>query len=181
MSFNIWHYIVILVVLVIYAGGIVFSLKQGSRKLIAGMIFTVTLISIFLAFMSIMFVEKYTKHASAFKVQNKRLLSIEKIVYTGFVKNDGDYTIGEVTFEVKLVNKGHETGGNIKGGTFYQASGFMNFFTGGANVLFRPQSVTKEFVVARDLEPGNAQQFRVYFDYPPYFKSVSSITKVYAH
>ncbi|MCK4973983.1 MAG: DUF2393 family protein, partial [Sulfurimonas sp.] len=36
-------------------------------------------------------------------------------------------------------------------------------------------------VVARNLKPGEAKSFRVYFDYPPYFRSVSQYSKLYAH
>jgi len=82
--------------------------------------------------------------------------------------------------EIKLVNKGHATG-KVKGGSFYKASGFFDFFSGGANILYRPQTITKEFVVAKNLKPGEAKSFRVYFDYPPYFEQVSQFTKLYSH
>jgi len=91
-----------------------------------------------------------------------------------------NHEIGKVTFEIKLVNKGHATG-NVKGGNFYKASGFMDFFTGGFNMNFKPQSITKEFIVARNLKPGAAQSFRVHFRYPPYFRSTSQFAKVWGH
>ncbi|CAI6157016.1 MAG: hypothetical protein SPLUMA2_SPLUMAMAG2_00658 [uncultured Sulfurimonas sp.] len=58
-----------------------------------------------------------------------------------------------MTFELKLVNRGHATG-NVKGGNFYKASGFLDFFTSGFNKVSKPQSIVKEFVVARNLKPG---------------------------
>ena len=42
----------------------------------------------------------------------------------------------------------------------------------------KPQSITKEFIVAKNLKPGTAEPFRVYFDFPPYFRSVSQFTEV---
>ena len=94
------------------------------------------------------------------------------------MKNTGNHTIGEVTFEIKLVNKGRATG-NVKGGNFYKPSGFLDFFGGGMNILSsKPQTITKEFVVAQNLKPGHAKQFRVYFKYPGYFSNVSHFTKV---
>ena len=178
--FNYWHYFVLSLIFLMFLGGIVVSLKQEKKKLILPMIFSVTLVSAFIAGLSIVVIDKYTKKVKLYKVKNKRLLGIEKIVYTGVVKNVGKYTIGEVTFEVKLVNKGNATG-NIKAGSFYKPSGFFNLFSSGADVLYKPQSITKEFVVAKNLKPGTAKSFRVYFPFPPYFRSVAAFTKARGH
>jgi len=178
--FNYWHFVVFGVLLLILVGGIVASLKQPVKKLIFPMILSVTLIVSLIAGFSVVVVDKYTKKATLHKFKNKRLLSSEKIIYTGIVSNDGFHEIGKVTFEIKIVNKGHATG-NVKGGNFYKASGFFDFFSGGANILYKPQTITKEFVVARNLKPGQAKSFRVYFDYPPYFKQVSQFAKIYSH
>ena len=124
--FNYWHYIVLAIIGLIFIGGVFASLRQEKKKMIFPMLLSVTLISAFLAAFSILIVDKYTKKVELFKVKNKRLLSTEQIIYTGFVKNTGNHTIGEVTFEIKLVNKGHATG-NVKGGNFYKTSGFLIF------------------------------------------------------
>jgi len=178
--FNIWHYLILSIIFILFILGVYASLKQEKKKLIMPMLVSVTLISVLIAVFSVMVVDKYTKVVKLYKMQNKRLLSVEKIVYTGVVKNEGKYEIGEVTFEIKLVNKGHVTG-NIKGSNFYRTSGFLDFFGAGSNVLYRPQTLTKEFVVARNLKPGDAKAFRVHFDFPPYFRSVAQFAKVYGH
>jgi len=177
--FNYWHYLVLVIIGLIFLGGVVAAFKQEKKKMVLPMLLSVTLISSFLAVFSVVIVDKYTKKVELFKVKNKRLLSTEKIIYTGYVKNTGNYMIGEVTFEVKLVNKGHATG-NVKGGNFYKTSGFFDFF-GGANKMNKPQSITKEFVVARNLKPGAAKSFRVHFDYPGYFRSVADFREVRGH
>ncbi|MEA1983411.1 MAG: DUF2393 family protein [Campylobacterota bacterium] len=177
---NYWHFIVFLIIFIIFAGGVVSALKQKSQKLKIGMLITVTVISLFLAGFSVMVVDKYTKVAKLHKLKNKRLLSTEQIIYTGIVRNEGNHKIGKVTFEIKLVNKGHATG-NVKGGNFYKSSGFFDFFSGGYNLNFKPQSITKEFVVAKNLKPGASKSFRVHFRYPPYFRSTAQFSKVYAH
>lgn len=178
--FNVWHYVVLGIILLIFIGGVVASLRQEKKKLIAPMLISVSLISALLAGFSIVVVDKYTKLPKLYKLENKRLLSIEKIVYTGIVKNEGDYPIGEVTVEIKLVNKGHVTG-NVKAGSFFKASGFFDFFGGGKEILYKPQTVIKEFVVARNLGPGEAKSFRFHFPYPPYFRSVAQFAKVKGH
>ena len=178
--FNYWHFIVLGVIFLLFIGGMVSALKQENAKLKLGMAFSTILISIFLAVFSVMVVDKYTKIVKLYKMKNKRLLSLEKIIYTGIVKNEGNHAIGKVTFQIKLVNKGHATG-NVKGGNFYKASGFFDFFSGGYNLNFKPQSITKEFVVAKNLKPGEAKAFRVYFRYPPYFSSTAQFAKVWGH
>ena len=174
---NYWHYIMLVIVFVIFVLGVVASFKQPKKKLIIPMLFSVFLVSTLIAGFSIVVVDKYTKKVKLYKLDNKRILSIEKIVYSGIVKNEGSFPIGQVVFEIKIVNKGHATG-NVKGGNFFSPSGFMDFFGGGAGYLYKPQSITKEFVVARNLNPGDAQSFRVHFDYPPYFRSVAHFATV---
>lgn len=177
--FNYWHYIVLSIIFLIFVGGVVASFRQPKKKLIIPMFISVSLITAVLAVFSVIVIDKYTKKVGLYKLKNKRLLSIEKIVYTGIVRNDGNHEIGEVVFEIKIVNKGHATG-NVKAGAFYQVSGFWDFF-GGADVLYKPQTIKKEFVVAKNLEPGKAKAFRVYFDYPPYFRNVSQFESVSGH
>lgn len=174
--FNYWHYIFLGITFFVFIGGAVASLKQDKKKLILPMLISITLVSALLGFFSIMVVDKYTKKVGLYKLKNKRLLSTEQIIYTGVVKNEGNYEIGEVTFEIKLVNKGHATG-NVKGGNFYKTSGFWDFF-GGLDKMNKPQSITNEFIVAKNLKPGEAQPFRVYFRYPPYFRSVADFAEV---
>jgi len=178
--FNYWHFIVFSVILFILVGGVVVALKQERKKLVFPMIFSVVLITSLLAGFSVVVVDKYTKIAKLYKFDNNRLLSIEKIVYTGIVKNEGNHEIGEVTIEIKLVNKGHATG-NVKGDDFYRPSGFFDFFGGGADILYKPQTIVKQFVVATNLKPGEAKAFRVYFGWPPYFKSVAQFVKLISH
>lgn len=178
--FNYWHFIVLLIILMFMVLGIISALRQEKRKLIVPMIFSVVLITVLISGFSIVVVDKYTKKAKLYKLENKRMLQQEKIMYSGIVKNEGNFKIGEVTFEIKLVNKGMATG-NVKGGSFYKPSGFLDFFGGGANKLYKPQQITQEFVVAKNLKPGEAKAFRVYFDYPPYFRSVSQFSNLSAH
>ncbi len=178
--FNYWHYGVLGIVFIMFIIGVISAFKQPKAKLVMPMLISVTLVSALLASFAVVAVDKYTKKVKLYRLKNKRLLSIEKIVYTGIVKNEGSFPIGKVTFEIKILNKGHATG-NVKGGSFFKASGFINFFTGGSEVRYKPQSITKEFIVARNLKPGEAKTFRVYFDYPPHFRSVSYFADVWGH
>jgi len=177
---NIWHYVVLAVILLFFILGAVASLKQETAKMKYSMLFSTVLITVFLAVFSIFVVDKYTKHVALYKLKNHRILSTEKIVYTGIVKNEGSYPIGKVAFDIKLVNHGHATG-NVKGGNFYKPSGFLDFVSGGFNMRSKPQTVEKKFIVARNLKPGNSVAFRVYFGYPPYFSATAQFAKVSGH
>ena len=177
---NYWHFITFGVIFLIFIAGAVAAMKQEDAKIKVGMFISITIVTLFLAGFSVIVVDKYTKTVKLYKLKNKRLLSTEQIVYSGIVKNEGKHKIGKVTFEIKLVNRGHATG-NVKGGNFYKASGFLDFFTSGFNKVSKPQSVTKEFTVATDLKPGAAKAFRVYFRYPPYFRSTAQFAKVWGH
>ena len=178
--FTYWHFIVLIFVLLIGVGGVYASLQQPKAKVRIPMAISAVVITIMFAIFVLMAVDKYTKVVQLYKLENKRILSTEKIVYTGIVKNEGNHKIGEVTFQIKLVNKGHATG-NMKNANFFSPSGFMDFFSGGANILYKPQTVVKKFVVAKNLRPGEAKRFRVQFRFPSYFKSVSQFPKVYGH
>ena len=178
--FNYWHFVVLSIILLLMLIGIAGAFRQGKAKLVIPMVFSIVLISVLISGFSVVVVDKYTKVAKLYKLKNKRMLSQEKIMYSGIVKNEGNHKIGKVTFEIKLVNKGMATG-NVKAGSFYKPSGFKDFFSGGAGKLYKPQQVTQEFVVATNLKPGQAKAFRVYFDYPPYFRSVSQFSKIYSH
>ena len=177
---NYWHYIVLAIIFLILISGIVSAFKQEQKKLVLPMLFSTILISLFLAIFSLFIVDKYTKDVQLYKLKNKRLLSTEQIIYSGIVKNEGDFTIGEVTFEIKLVNKGHATG-NVKGGNFFKPSGLSDMFSLGQDRKNKPQSITKEFIVAKNLKPGAAKSFRVHFKYPGYFRSVADFAKVSGH
>lgn len=180
-AINIWHIVVLILMCIMLVSGIYASIMQKDKKIRASMALSVVLVVAVISAFLLLAVDKYTKKVSLYKVENKRLLNLEKIVYSGFVKNDGDYEIAEVTFEVKLVNQGHVTG-RIGSTSFFTPSGIKDFFGQGANVLYKkPQIIVEKFVVARDLKPGQAKQFRVYFDYPPYFRNVAQFTKVYGH
>jgi len=177
--FNYWHYFSLSLVLIFFILGALSAIRQETRELQLSMFFTATIVSILLTVFSIFIVDKYTKEVKLYKLKNKRILSIEKIIYTGIVKNEGKFPIGKVVFEIKLVNKGHATG-IVKGGNFFKSSGFFDLFSG-YHKNNKPQTITKRFVVARNLKAGSAKSFRVYFPFPGYFRSVADFAKVEGH
>jgi len=176
---NYWHYFAFFILFLLYIGGLMSAFRQEKKKLILPMILSISVVFILLTIFSIIVVDKYTKVVKLYKLENKRLLSTEQIIYTGVVKNEGNYPIGEVVFKIKLVNKGHAIG-NLQADFFF-APGEIKEFFGGKNILYKPQIIEKEFVVAENLKPGQAQSFRVYFNFPPHFKSIANFSEVVGH
>jgi len=180
--FTIWHYGVIILSLLLLTLAIIVAFRETKSSVRNSMIFSSVLVVILVAAFLIMALDKYTKIAKVTGVKNRRILNTEEIVYSGYVQNVGNYTIGKVKYEIKLVNKGHATG-NVKGGNFYKPSGFFDFFGGGSKdkKTYRPQKVEYEFIIAKDLKPGETRFFSVAMPYPPYFKHVADFKRTFAH
>lgn len=178
--FTVWHYLAVIVCSVLFLLLVILSLRQSQRNTVLAMIFSSFLVMSLVTVFTIMALDKYTKKAVIAKLDNRRMLMSEKIVYTGYVTNVGDYTIKEVKVEFKLVNRGHVTG-NVKGGSYFKSSGFFDFFGGESRRSNRAQKIVETVVVARNLEPGKSQFFNVSIDYPPYFEQVAHFQRLFAH
>lgn len=180
--FTIWHWLAVIIFVTIFVLLVIISLKEKNQNTMLSMIFASFLVIVTAAVFSMMAIDKYTKVATLFNVKNTRMLHNETIAFTGNVKNTGNYEIAKIVLTVKLVNKGHVTG-NVKGGNFYRPSGIFDFFTsfGTETKQDRPQKIENEFVVARNVKPGESVFFRVQMPYPPYFQHVSQFTSVSAH
>jgi hypothetical protein len=180
--FTFWHWSALITLGIIFLLLVLLSLKEKNQKNILSMIFASFLVISTASVFVVMAIDKYTKKAILYGVENTRILRNETIVYTGYVKNKGDYQIGKITLTVKLVNRGHVTG-NVKAGSFYKPSGFFDFLTsiGDDSKNHKPQKVEVDFVVAENIEPGKAKFFRVEMPYPPYFKHVADFTSISAH
>ncbi|MEA1920473.1 MAG: DUF2393 family protein [Campylobacterota bacterium] len=180
--FTFIHYLVLLVVALLFVLTVILSLREKKTKIRTTMILSSLAVMVLIASFFMMALDKYTKIAEIRGLKNTRMLMNEQIVYSGYVHNAGKFKIGKVELEIKLVNKGHVTG-NVKGGSFYKPSGFWDFFGGGeaAKRKARPQTIIRTFVVAEDLKPGKAKYFSVRMPYPPYFKHTADYTRVFAH
>ena len=176
---TIWHYVALLIGLIVFILTVVLAFQEKRPNIRNSIIFSSLLVNIMLAFIILMALDKYTKKVEVFNLDNYRLLQTEQIVFTGVVKNIGNYTIGKVELEIKLVNKGHATG-NVKAGNFYKPSGFSDMFSSSSKD-YQPQTLIETPIIAENLKPGETRRFRVAFDYPPYFKGVTQFTRIFAH
>jgi hypothetical protein len=176
------HYLVLLIIALLFLLTVIISIREKNTKIRFTMILSSFVVMLLLSGFFMMALDKYTKIAEIRGLKNTRLLMNEEIVYRGYAYNAGEFTIGKIELEIKLVNKGHVTG-NVKGGNFYKPSGFWDFFGGGdtAKRKDRPQTLIRTFVVATNLKPGKSKYFSVRMPYPGYFTHTADYTRVFAH
>lgn len=179
-TLNYWHYLVVFISFAIFLVGIFLATKQEDKESKVWMAISFFIISLIVGGFSFYAVDKLTKFAEISRLTSKRLLDREQVVYSGVVRNEGRHEIGEVTLEIKLVNKGLESG-SMKTGALFEQGSIADFFTTKENKLIKPNQVIEEFVIAKDLKPGDSEEFVVYMPYPPNFSGSTEYIKIYSH
>lgn len=178
---TILHWIFLVVLLAIVVGAIVVALRLLRGQVLVVSIIVTFISAFFIASIGFISLDDYTKKARVTNLENSRDLRNEMMVFTGDVTNVGDYTIGTVTLEIKLINKGSATS-RASGKDFYQPNSFWDMISGSSgNKQQRPNTITVEEVIAVKLKPGERRRFKVPFKFPPYFTGVRFRTKVIAH
>lgn len=175
---NIWHYVAFALIFIFFILGVVVAYIQKDKKQRGSIVITFFVTALFAFVLSFYGVDSYTKSARVYKVEHKRFLNTEEIMFSGIIENNGDYEIGEVEIEIKISNNGRITEGWKGGASFFSS---MDFFGLTKNADSKPQQVSKKFIVTKNLKPGYAEQFNVYLNYPPYFDGMSYFITVTAH
>jgi hypothetical protein len=178
--FNFWHYLVLLVVSLVFIGGIALAFKDENARYRGSIITSFFLVSLFLASVGLYAVDKITKVAKLYKIENKRNLSTEMIMFSGIVKNEGDHEIGKLYLKITLLNNAQGAGGSSKAGYFIPSE-FVNPFLSFGWGPSKPPQVVEEFVVAENFKPGEVRDFMVYMRYPSYFQGFSTSYDISAH
>lgn len=179
-ALNYWHYIVLFITFVIFLIGIFLATKQEERESKIWTVVSFFIISLIIGGFSFYAVEKLTKFAEISRLTSKRLLSREQVVYSGVVRNEGKHEIGEVVLEIELVNRGLESG-TMKTGALFEQGSIADLFSSKQSKLIKPQQVIEEFVIAKNLKPGDREDFVVYMPYPPNFSGSTEHIKIYSH
>jgi hypothetical protein len=127
----------------------------------------------------------YTKQVVLVNVKNHRFFSTESIIYTGTVRNTGDYDVGHVEIEIEIFDKGLKKQGKAS----YESSAFNDYYNDVdiRKLLGFDRSDTKvnSFVirktVAKELKARAGKQFAVSINYPTYFSGYTSKERVIVH
>jgi len=177
--FTILHWLALLFFLVLFLLLVFISRREKRKNIFWSMVFASFLVTATGAVFSMFVLDKYTKKGKLLRIENHRILRTEEIVFKGEVKNVGKFRIGRCKLTIKMINNPVESG-KLSGGQLYKPSG-MDFFKAKESRKERPNTILKEFVVARNLDPDEVQPFTVRMPYPPYFSKTRLIYHLYCH
>ena len=176
--FTILHWIALLTFLLIFILLVILSKKETNPKIFWSMVFSSFLVTSMLSIFSIFVLDKYTKKAKLISITHRRVLLNETIMFFGQVKNIGKFKIGYCKLEVKIVNNALNFN-NLSGSTFYKPrSGLDSLLT---NKNEKQSTIIKDFIIAKNLKPGELRNFSASMPYPPYFQKVDIRYKLYCH
>jgi len=179
MYFSILDWLAVGFFLILFIALSLLSAQAKKTGVILGGIFTSFLVSTFGGVLTIVILEKYTKHAYLNKVQERRILFNETMFINGYIVNNGRFPVNYCKLEVKLINN---QGIKYKKGTFFKSGGF-DIFGGKNKKQAKPQVInkTKYFTFKPPLKPEYSQPFSITLPYPGYFGSAQIIKKLYCH
>lgn len=132
------------------------------------MIFANFIVTATLAVFSMLVLDKYTKKARVENLDQKRILRNETITFTGKIRNIGKFTIGKCVYEIKLVND-PVTARKLGGSDVFKPTTGFSFGKSDE----KSSTVSKKFVIAKNLKPKELKNFTISMPYPPYFSKAS--------
>jgi len=171
--FTFWHYgtVIFFTALLIFL--IVTTLRQPKSNSKTSIIITYILVIPGFMFGTLLILDSYTKKITLSDVKDYRFLPTEKIFFIGSVRNSGKYTIGEVSVEIKIVNKDSAA---KKGEPSYQSNAFAELI---GDERAKPSYLIVTEVVATNLKPGQRKDFRIIMRHPSYFRGYTSYVRAY--
>lgn len=184
-SFTIWHYLSFVIICAMLAIAIIYTLKQKEIPQKGSFIATYCIAALILFIFTIMGINTYTKQVLLVNVKNHRFLATESIIYTGTVRNSGNYDVGEVEIEIEIFDKGLKKEKRAS----YQSTAFKDFYNdvdilkllGFNNRDVKPTSFTTRKTVAKELKAGQGKQFAVSIRHPSYFSGYISKERLIVH
>ncbi|BBG64942.1 hypothetical protein NNO_0240 [Hydrogenimonas sp.] len=177
---TILHWLVLVFFIVLFILLVVVSKKESRPNVFWSMVFASFLVTSTAAVFSMFVLDKYTKKAKLVSIKNTRLLRSEEIVFKGKVENVGKFKIGQCKLTIKMINNPLEAG-KLSGSQVFKPSGLGDFFSMKESKQERPNTIEREFVVAKNLEPREVRPFTIHMKYPPYFRKTRMIYKLYCH
>lgn len=184
-SFTVWHYLDFILIVALLCVAIVYTLKQKDIPQKGSYIATYCVLSLMLLGLTLLAINGYTKQVVLVNVKNHRFLSTESIIYTGAVRNIGNYPVGEVEIEIEIFDKGLKK----LGPALYKSTAFKDYFNdvdirklfGFNNPDIKPTSFVVRRTVAKGLKAKEGKQFAVSIAHPSYFSGYTSKERIIVH
>lgn len=184
-SFTIWHYLDFILIASLLAAAIIYTLTQNDIPKKGSFITLYSVIAIIVLVFTFIGINGYTKQVLLVNVEDHRFLSTESIIYTGKVRNVGNYDVGQVEIEIEIFDKGLKR----QGRTSFESTAFKDYFNdadirklfGFSNPDIKPTSFIIRKTVAKELKAREAKQFAISINYPTYFRGYTSKERLIVH
>ena len=170
-----WHYGALAIIAAIFMAVSIITLQQSTKTSNkVSVIITYLLTALGVAYGILLFIDTYTKKITLSDVKDRRFLPKEKIFFTGSVRNSGDYTVGKVRVEIKIINRDAAA---KKGESSFQSNAFAELL-GDDPTIYKPSYLITTEIVASNLKPGERKNFHITIPYPPHFKGYTVYPRV---
>lgn len=184
-DFTIWHYLNFLIIASALIVAIIYALKQKNMTQKSSFIATYCIIAFSVLMMTHIGINTYTRQVTLLSIENHRFLSTESIIFTGTIRNTGNYDVGEVELEIKIFDKGSKKQGSAS----YESTAFKDFYNdsdirklfGFKNTEALPSSYTISKTLTKELKAGHTESFAVSIDYPPHFRGYIDKERLIVH
>ena len=176
MYFTIVHWITLIVFLLLMIFVVIISYRNlNTKQFITASLFTIPLLT-FGLIGSMYAVDSITKQVKLVEVSHRQVIRNETILFTGRVKNVGNFKVGTCYLEIDI----YDTRKNkLSHGVFTPIVWFSDLF--GHAEPPKPLFVTKEVLIAKNLEPGKTKTFTVSVRNPTYMQGMRINYKLIAH
>ena len=183
--FTIWHYLDFIIIAMALTWAIKYTLDQKDIPKKGSFIATYSVIAVLLLVFSTTSINRYTKQVVLSNLKHHRFLSMESIIYTGNVRNAGNYDVGQIEIEIEIFDQGL----NKESKLFYKPTAFKDHYNnldiqkllGFDNPDMKPTSIIVRKTVAEELKAGHGKQFTVSIRYPSYFTGYISQERIIVH
>lgn len=163
---TLWHYVLLTLMGSIFVLGVLLAFRSQSKfSILTTLFFSLLLFGGF----SWKLINENVYRVELSHIQKERHFETEEVVFTGIIRNTGNYPVANVIATVTLVNSGSNT---AKASQFGQSTAFAELFEGD-DPDFKRQNIEEEHVIADYLIPGQSKAFYIRMEYPPYFGRAS--------
>lgn len=163
-----WHYLLLVILGLMFILGILVSLRSNSKFSIFT---TISLVLLMIGIFMWRLINESVYLVEVSNLEQERFYQSEQIMIKGTVRNVGEYPVANVVAVIQLSNS-RSSGGDNQASLFTQPTVFAELYEGD-NPDFKQQNIVEEHTIADYLNPGKSKTFRIMMDYPPYFKNVS--------
>lgn len=164
---TIWHYLLIVVLILFFILGSVVSLRTKYKFSI---LTTLTLIIVLIGSFSWKMINEKAYIVEVSNLDKERYYQSEQIMIRGTVRNVGPFPVAHVMGTINLSNSHGGVSG--KESIFTQPSVFAEIYED-KNPDFKRQNIIEEHLIADYLDPGHSKPFTIIMKYPSYFTNAS--------